>query len=227
MIGPLPAGAWMAVVAGGFAFMLYTRHAASSSTAASSTPVDVSGGTGAGGSGMWTDVTPPDGSAAGPGAITTDDQWKISAVDYLIGKGYDPGLADSAIRKYMDGAKLSVSEYALVREALLHLGEPPQPLGAPLYDNPSIPGTGHVPPPPTHVPAPHQPPPLPKPSPNPVPKPTNRRTYTTKHGDTLWTIALHYYGNPLKWRDILAANPGKVPNNDPRRLQPNTVLVIP
>jgi len=35
--------------------------------------------------------------------------------------------------------------------------------------------------------------------------------YTVRQGDTLWRIASSKYGNGQKWRDIVAANPGLVP----------------
>jgi len=48
--------------------------------------------------------------------------------------------------------------------------------------------------------------------PEPAPRPAaGGRTYTVQRGDTLWSIAQRQYGNGQKWQDIVAANPGLVP----------------
>lgn len=36
-------------------------------------------------------------------------------------------------------------------------------------------------------------------------------TYTVKKGDTLWSIATRLLGDGQRWRDIVAMNPGLVP----------------
>ena len=35
--------------------------------------------------------------------------------------------------------------------------------------------------------------------------------YTVQRGDTLWSIASRHYGSGKRWRDIVNANPGLVP----------------
>lgn len=239
MVGPLPIGAWAAIVGGGVGFALYSKHRSAAAPVSTATvPVSTTApDSGVGGSGQWQDLTVPTTPTGGQvGALTSNDQWEISAVNYLIGHGYDPGLADSAIRKYVGGEKLSVSEYALVREVLLRVGEPPQPLTAPYYDNPVIPighpgptptpGPPHThPAPPKSVPHPIAPRPHPKPKPKPAPRPALRR-YTVKHGDTLWGIAMHYYHNPLEYQRIYNANRTVIGNN-PRMIRPGEVLTIP
>ena len=52
-------------------------------------------------------------------------------------------------------------------------------------------------------------------------------TYKVVKGDTLWDLAVEYYGDGTKWHKILEANPGKIPGDNPRLLQIGTVLVIP
>lgn len=49
------------------------------------------------------------------------------------------------------------------------------------------------------------------------------RTVVVEEGDTLWDIAEEEYGDPTKWRVIAEANDIE----DPRSLEPGTVLVIP
>ena len=48
--------------------------------------------------------------------------------------------------------------------------------------------------------------------------------YVVGLGDTLWELSLHFYGTPLRWEEILAANP-HVPT--PQSLLPGMVLNIP
>lgn len=225
MVGPLPMGAWVVIVGGGLTFALYTRHAqvkgsiAGAQPADPTTSVDASGGVGVGGSGQWTDLTPP--SSASTDAPTNNDQWEIAAVDYLIAKGYDPALSDSAIRKWFGGAKLSITEYALVREALTRLGEPPSPLPAPLYDVPGIPV------PPVNTPTPHQPIKHPVTPGKPAPKPAVRHyTVTAADRTGLWGIATRFYHNPQRWRDIYNANKAVIGPN-PNIIRPGQVLIIP
>lgn len=48
-------------------------------------------------------------------------------------------------------------------------------------------------------------------------------TYTVKQGDTLWALAVKYYGNGSRWREIAKAN-GIL---DPRKLQVGQRITIP
>jgi len=52
-----------------------------------------------------------------------------------------------------------------------------------------------------------------------------QRTYTAKGGDTLYRIALKYYGDGSKWKDILRANSDKIQQD--RDLKAGMVVVIP
>lgn len=60
----------------------------------------------------------------------------------------------------------------------------------------------------------------PPPSP---PQQTSSRYYPVKRGDTLWAIAIMFYGSGTRWTEIADANG----ITDPRLLQPDTVLRIP
>ncbi len=62
-------------------------------------------------------------------------------------------------------------------------------------------------------------------TPTPVPTPTGPRSHTVVSGDTLAKMSRLYYGNPGEWPKILEAN--KATLDDPKKLQPGMVLVIP
>lgn len=51
------------------------------------------------------------------------------------------------------------------------------------------------------------------------------KEYVTKKDDSLWKIALQYYGNGNKWKNIYEYNKDRI--KDPNKLKPGTKLVIP
>lgn len=53
---------------------------------------------------------------------------------------------------------------------------------------------------------------------------TTAGEYVVGFGDTLWELSLHFYGTPLRWEEILAANPQV---SSPQSLVPGMVLNIP
>lgn len=194
--GPLPLGAWVAVVGGGLGIAWYTRQRGGTQTVytedGSGTP-----GVGTGAVSTWIQNTPPaDDSVSKPPA--TNEEWARLAINYLIAQGYDPALSDTAIRKYLESTQLSLSENALVKIALAKLGAPPVPLPAP-PDQPTPPpasggggGGGTTPPPVTQ------------------PPPSQVRwvvvtPWPSKFG-TLWGIAQHYYGSGAQYPRIYNAN---------------------
>ena len=59
--------------------------------------------------------------------------------------------------------------------------------------------------------------------PIPPPPPAGGTTYVIKKGDNLWRIAERYLGNPQRYRDILAANPGL----DEKKLPIGQTIKIP
>ena len=235
MVGPLPLGAWVAVVAGGLGFAFYTRRQ-TATNAAPAVVEDTSAvpGVGTGGSGMWTDLTPPAlGSSANQDvapAITTNDEWGRAAINWLIGMGYNPATSDSAIRKYLGMESLSASEFALVTAAIGHLGATPQLLPPPIFAPPTV---QPDPPPEDNTPPPvvNNPPPVVTPPP---PKPTIRY-YTVVRGDTLWGISRRYYGNGIYYPRIYNANRSGTRRADgtmgmisnPNLIYPGWKLIIP
>lgn len=180
MIGPLPLGAWLAVVGGGLGLMFYTRrqNANAVPTNPDQMPEDTgtTPGVGVGGSGQWTDVTPPANGSGDTNSAETNDEWGVMAIQYLNGKGYPPGPVNSGITKFLNQAQLDAQEYALVGVALAHFGSPPTPVPGPFGPGavvPPGPGGGGT-------------------TPRwPVPKAPFFQ-YTIRSGDTLAIIASHY-----------------------------------
>lgn len=128
MYGPLPLGAWVVVigVGGGIAYWNYKANG-------TETPVEVEDGSsppgvGDGSVGGWQPTSPPVDTGIPESAVTTNDQWGVRAINWLIANNYPAGLADSAIRKYLAGIPRSVTESALVTVALGKWGSPPTPL---------------------------------------------------------------------------------------------------
>ncbi len=59
--------------------------------------------------------------------------------------------------------------------------------------------------------------------PLPEPEPARPQTYTIQKGDSFWKIAKAVYGDPLRMKDIEAANP----DVDPKKLTIGDEIVLP
>lgn len=185
-IGPLPLGAWIAVVAGGLGIALWSRNR----TDAPTEPEIVEDGSGTPGVGEgpgWTAVPPP---TTGPSTPTyeTNEAWGQAAINWLIAQGYPAGLASSAITKALNGGedisgnKMSIQEWALWSLALTKFGAPPYPVNV-------APPTG-TPGPVTPTDPPTDPPPTtPKPPTNKIPPYV---VVVAKRGDSISKIASRY-----------------------------------
>lgn len=118
-VGPLPIGAWVAVVGGGLVLAFYANR----SQGGGGTQDDVllaEPGVGEGGTQIID--TPP---VFTGGAIETLDQWVNRAILYLIGQGKNPLAANNAVKKYATGQELNQDEQALVNLAIAGVGLPP------------------------------------------------------------------------------------------------------
>ena len=244
MIGPLPLGAWLAVSGGGLGFMLYQRRQSSAvimpagGSVMDELPAGGDSNIGTGVNGSWVDVTPPPSVGIDPTPIN-NEEWGRSAVNWLIAQGYSPMNADTAIRKYLVGEKLSPQEFVLAGLALGHLHAPPETLPPSQEKPPAIPSGPYIPVPRVprnpgpKAPIPKKPIPKshPKPKPRkkvppkktPAPKP-RARYYTVRPGDSLSKIAQKYYHKP-DWQRIYNANKRKIHN--PNLIIPGTRLLIP
>src|SRR5690242_7170017 len=99
-VGPLPLGAWIAVVGGGLGLAWYTSKKPSAADVAAET-VDESGGTGEGPGLTYVPVQGTDTSDTGK--PTDNDEWGRQAIDGLIALGYPAGIVNSAITKGLLG----------------------------------------------------------------------------------------------------------------------------
>jgi LysM repeat protein len=188
-VGPLPVGAWIAVVGGGLGLALYTSRKAPSPDTGDT--VDESGGTGEGPGLTYVPIQGTENSDTGK--PTDNDEWGRMAIDGLIALGYPAGIVNSAITKGLmggsdyDGNKMSIQEWSIWQIALQKFGSPPTPVNVP---------------PPTSVPGPTLPPDNPPPNNPPPPKPGTtppHDVYVVKRGDTLSSIAKQYN---TSWRVI-------------------------
>lgn len=223
-VGPLPLGAWVAVVGGGLGIAYVSRRANSDDEPIIVTDTSGEPGVGVGGYGAYMPTPGYGPPIETDGGITSNTQWGQQAFTFLVSMGNDPALADKAVRDYLSGIALGFQSNAMIALALAKLGQPPEQLP----DAPAVPDRP-TPKPPTSTPRPPvarpTPPKRPAPPKN-APKPPTRRTHTVKRGDSLWKIAAKFYGNPLRWREIYNANRGVIGGN-PNLIKAGQVLTIP
>jgi hypothetical protein len=232
-VGPLPLGAWVAVIGGSLGFMLYSR----SHSSGDSGPIEVAAGpdpgVGLGGMGAVGAYTATDGGAvsspaAAAATIDSNSQWSRAAFNFLVGDGADGSVVDRALRQYLDGNPLSVQENSFITRALAKFGQAPEGLPA-APDIPTPPPAPAPPPPPVWTPppppAPAPPPPPPPPPPAPAPAPPPGRTVVVRPGDSLSKIASRFWEPWITWQSIYNANRGIIGGN-PNLIRPGQVLVI-
>lgn len=148
-IGPLPAGAWIAVVGGGLALAYYEKKKSAANAAANAAAANS-------GSLLGSDVTGlPLGTPAStlPSGTTTtgttptftdDTSWSNYVIQQLVSRGYDPILVSQTVGDYLAGNQLSAAETAMFATILTLIGPPPFPVA--LKPGPPIPPTQTPPP---------------------------------------------------------------------------------
>lgn len=195
-VGPLPLGAWLAVVGVGLGVGYYGR---SNSGATTTAPTDTTASAldpnsadtvGTGVNGQWVDVNPPT-SPSPQGPPADNDEWGRRAINDLIALGINPALAQSAVANGLQGNTMSVQQYAVWTMALGKLGAPPFPID--------------VVPPPVSVPGPV----------TPATSPVVTARKKTRKGGRAWKIAggqslagisKSVYGSPAYAHAIYQAN---------------------
>ena len=215
-IGPLPAYAYVLIIVGAaYAYRIYKTRSGAVATSAGALPSDASsviGGTGAGG--VSSGSVPADGPS-GTVVGKTNAEWAATVSTGMVATGSNPVTVSSAVTKYLAGGLLTTQEAAIITSAVAKFGWPPEGV-LPIK---TVPPPGPVTPGKPPVKVVHQPPPLLKP---PAPKPASH-TYTVHSGDTLWSIAAHFYGNGERYPKIATANH----IGPPYTIHPGQVLTIP
>lgn len=156
-IGPLPAGAWLAVVGGGLAigFMARRRKASGGVT---TTPIPTIGEADAKGFGSLGSATLTGTTGAGTPKAATVDEWVRAATDNLVGRGYLADKVANALNRVFHptaGTPPTLEDTAIYNAATVAIGAPPQLPSAylaqaPVYDpttfyGKSTPGTVSTP----------------------------------------------------------------------------------
>lgn len=143
-VGPLPLGAWIAVVGGGLGLAWWSNRNKPASDTQVSTGTDPGVGVGAGTPG-FIPVTPD----TTPTTYADNDEWAHAAVAYLVGNGSSPTASSVAIRKYVDGQSWTAAEDLLIKAAIKGIGPPPViPIGGGALPTSTTP----IPPNPTSTP---------------------------------------------------------------------------
>lgn len=183
-VGPLPIGAWIAVVGGGLGIGWYFSKGAAKQASGNNVPLEPQAESGVGvGGGQFIYDPPTNVDTPDSNTITDNNTWANRAINWLIAKGYDPGLSQSAISKFINGTNRTLTEQAMINLALIQFGNPPE--NVPLPDTPVTP--------PTTTP----------PVTNP---PTNTKPYTlykVQPGENITTVAAKF---KTSWWNIFVAN---------------------
>lgn len=127
----LPMGVWVIVGGGGLFFAYRTYKKAGSATPSVATTGTTGNGVDALGGGTYTPVggnitTSDTGSSSTGNSFADNNAWATAAINYLVGLGNDPGIANQAITLYLASQPLTTSQMqAMVNVAIQHLGAPP------------------------------------------------------------------------------------------------------
>lgn len=139
-VGPLPLGGWLVVIAGGLGigYVINRNMAKGNATAENESSTQLTESGVGGGGGPQFVYTPPT-SGSGDTAPETNQTWGLKVKNWLIAQNHSPTIADNAVRKYLGGLPLSLSETALINLALIQFGAPPDDI--PVVDQPDVPPT--------------------------------------------------------------------------------------
>lgn len=144
-VGPFPVWAYGLLFVGAWYYLERRKSAAASSTsAAAGTTVAAASTIGTDPAGNTGEIDPETGyvygssedlaalqqqtsSTSSSGQYSDNNAWATAAINYLVGLGDDPTVANTAIEAYLGSQTLTVNQQALVNSAVQALGAPPQP----------------------------------------------------------------------------------------------------
>jgi hypothetical protein len=171
-VGPFPLVGWVGLVAGGagLGYVLRRRSASKKKapTAGSKLPTidGVTAGAPSSSSSFAatgtraTTIAVPTPSQVTPTISATNQAWARNTINGLIALGSDPVVADTAVRKYLNGDPLNTAERSAIRTAIGNYGPPPEGGIKPITSAPdNIPSPPRTPTP--SMPTPDQAPPSP------------------------------------------------------------------
>lgn len=121
----IPPMVWVIAIGGGLglSYVMSRRKTTTPSTADTGPPTALVY-TGTGG-GTGTVDTPSSTTTGGP---TTNEEWANRAKNFLIGRGNDGGLVNTAVDKFISSQALTPQEQALISQAITGVGPPPLPM---------------------------------------------------------------------------------------------------
>lgn len=152
MYGPLPLGAWVALIGGGLGIAYYyNKNGGDSNSDEATEDLEAGGmpGVGTGQVGGWVSTQNTNTASTSGSSVPADnDEWARLATNRLVAQGYDGATVASAIQKYLYGdpnVRMSVQETAMINLAIRMIGATPTPAsGAPISP---VPGPQPIPPP--------------------------------------------------------------------------------
>lgn len=138
-VGPLPLGAWIAVVGGGLviAYFVNKRQQANAEEPPVLTSPDSDVGVG-GGQFQYDPIQTLPTEPAAPAEPDDNAAWGRKAINYLQSLGFAGNVAQNTISKFLSGMPLNATEKGMLDIALLRFGSPPEPI-APTDDVPTPP----------------------------------------------------------------------------------------
>jgi len=129
-IGPLPVGVWVVVIGAGVGIAYLVNRGQASSAAAAvdgeftdrldNTMPGVGGAAGGGGGNALLDA-----AQSLTGSYSNNEAWSGAALRKLISRGWDPTVADAALRSYLGGNTITQAQKQAIDDALIAVGPPP------------------------------------------------------------------------------------------------------
>lgn len=138
-VGPFPLVAWAGLIGGGAALGLVLRRRMKANPKSAGNTLPTISDDGGNPTGVTTATTAgqvtrggtvivpqPSAGQNAPAPITTNMEWARAAISWLISTGVDPGEAQSAITRFIDGAGVTARESSLISKAIGAQGPPPE-----------------------------------------------------------------------------------------------------